>query len=167
MCTVERLAEIFGTSSDPLLYCLDPTCFAKYWWEKSIPILVLSSFLHHTYLACCRWATFARNPVDQFVYSRTARMRLSPAALVSEGFCVFHTDGDIVLYGLTWSEAGDRMAFVLSLFCMKKILAESKQTDIQALSNVASSFNIQRRLCFSCPSRAHDGQYSFYFLGNR
>lgn len=84
-----RLAEIFGTSSDPLLYCLDPTCFAKYWWEKSIPILVLSSFLHHTYLACCRWATFARNPVDQFVYSRTARMRFSPAALVSRRFLRF------------------------------------------------------------------------------
>lgn len=143
MCTVEqkfettRLAETFvETFGHLVIIC----CIASIPHASSIigtgavngkPCFVI--FWHHIYMARFCWATFVRNPVDHIVYSRTPLMRLSPAVAC-------FTDGLV--------EAGDRMAFALFLFNIKKILAESKQTGVQAPSNGTSDKSIESgKLC--------------------
>lgn len=126
MCTVEqkfettRIAETFvETFGHLLIIC----CIASIPHASSIigtmememngnPCAVF--FWHHIYVARFRWATFVRNPVDHIVYSRTPLMRLSPAVAC-------FTDGLV--------EAGDRMAFALFLFNIKKTSGWLSQTN--------------------------------------
>lgn len=123
------------SSSNHLLYCLNPTCFVNHWNRSSEWQTLFCDFL--TSYLC--GALLLSNFRSESCRSHCVQSHSSKASFIGGSMFRWWS-------GRSWVWV--RMAFALFLFNIKNILADSKQTGVQAPSNGTSDKSIESgKLC--------------------